>query len=204
MSPPVVKNVSQANREKEGCTSFKSWFNKPSNIYISRNSAKYTQQDVQDSKWVNPFICTNRRLSGEKWVIEMLQRCYERYVRGNENLMNNLWELQGKNLGCWCEEDGRCHGSILVKLYEEKYGDGEGSEKDEGKGNEKRKVKKKKSYDEVSEEDDSEEDSDEDEEVIEDRREREMKKRKYDEVDEKSGKEAKKDVKKKKKMHNIN
>lgn len=204
MSPPVVKNVSQANREKEGCTSFKSWFNKPSNIYISRNSAKYTQQDVQDSKWVNPFICTNRRLSGEKWVIEMLQRCYERYVRGNENLMNNLWELQGKNLGCWCEEDGRCHGSILVKLYEEKYGDGEGSEKVEGKGNEKRKVKKKKSYDEVSEEDDSEEDSDEDEEVIEDRREREMKKRKYDEVDEKSGKEAKKDVKKKKKMHNIN
>ena len=204
MSPPVVKNVSQANREKEGCTSFKSWFNKPSNIYISRNSAKYTQQDVQDSKWVNPFICTNRRLSGEKWVIEMLQRCYERYVRGNENLMNNLWELQGKNLGCWCEEDGRCHGSILVKLYEEKYGDGEGSEKDEGKGNEKRKVKKKKSYNEVSEEDDSEEDSDEDEEVIEDRREREMKKRKYDEVDEKSGKEAKKDVKNKKKMHNIN
>ena len=204
MSPPVVKNVSQANREKEGCTSFKSWFNKPSNIYISRNSAKYTQQDVQDSKWVNPFICTNRRLSGEKWVIEMLQRCYERYVRGNENLMNNLWELQGKNLGCWCEEDGRCHGSILVKLYEEKYGDGEGSEKVEGKGNEKRKVKKKKSYDEVSEEDDSEEDSDEDEEVIEDRREREMKKRKYDEVDETSGKEAKKDVKKKKKMHNIN
>ena len=202
MSPPVVKNVSQANREKEGCTSFKSWFNKPSNIYISRNSAKYTQQDVQDSKWVNPFICTNRRLSGEKWVIEMLQKCYERYVRGNENLMNNLWELQGKSLGCWCEEDGRCHGSILVKLYEEKYG--EESEKVEGKGNEKGKEKKKKSYDEVSEKDDSEEDSDEDEEVIEDRRERERKKRKYDEVDGKSGKEVKKDVKKKKKMHNIN
>lgn len=202
MSPPVVKNVSQANREKEGCTSFKRWFNKPSNIYISRNSAKYTQQDVQDSKWVNPFICTNRRLSGEKWVIEMLQKCYERYVRGNENLMNNLWELQGKSLGCWCEEDGRCHGSILVKLYEEKYG--EESEKVEGKGNEKGKEKKKKSYDEVSEEDDSEEDSDEDEEVIEDRRERERKKRKYDEVDGKSGKEVKKDVKKKKKMHNIN
>jgi hypothetical protein len=34
--------------------------------------------------------------------------------------MNDLHELNGKELGCWCKPD-KCHGDILIKLYNEKY-----------------------------------------------------------------------------------
>ena len=36
--------------------------------------------------------------------------------------MNSLHELKGKQLGCWCKP-GVCHGDVLVKLYNEKYGE---------------------------------------------------------------------------------
>ena len=44
---------------------------------------------------------------------------YETYVRGNNYLMKSLPELKGKNLGCWCSSSDFCHGSVLVKLYQE-------------------------------------------------------------------------------------
>ena len=44
----------------------------------------------------------------------MFLRCYP-------HLIEQLPELENKVLGCWCENSKLCHGSILIKLYHEKY-----------------------------------------------------------------------------------
>jgi hypothetical protein len=77
-------------------------------IYIGRR-IQYHSEFTQDSKWANRFY---RDLAG-----------YERHVR--EDLWNDLGELDGKVLGCWCVttdqlEPVRCHGQVLMKLLREK------------------------------------------------------------------------------------
>ena len=123
MSPPVVKNLKK--REEDGYKSFNSWFDDEKNVYIARNTAKYTRRyDLKDSKWVNPFLCTDWNVAKEEWVVETLKNCYEDYIRKNPTLMEALSELNSKNLGCWCTKTELCHGEVLVKLYIEKFGEG--------------------------------------------------------------------------------
>ena len=129
MSTPTVKNVCKAAREQEGYKSFCGWYDGEENLYIGRNAGKYTQRGVPDSKWSNPFICCDWDAAKSDWVVEEMVNIYEKYVRRNVLLMNSLHELEGKQLGCWCKP-GVCHGDILVKLYQEKYGE-QASEKNE-------------------------------------------------------------------------
>ena len=47
---------------------------------------------------------------------------YEQYIRSSP-LMNDIEELRGKRLGCWCVgviPYRRCHGEVLVKILNEK------------------------------------------------------------------------------------
>ena len=49
------------------------------------------------------------------------QREIENYIRKKiieDNLIEELLDLESKNLGCWCAPN-RCHGDVLVKLIEE-------------------------------------------------------------------------------------
>ena len=94
-------------------------------MFISQETAKYTRRyDLKDSKWVNPFLCTDWNVAKEEWVVETLKNCYEDYIRKNPTLMEALSELNSKNLGCWCTKTELCHGEVLVKLYIEKFGEG--------------------------------------------------------------------------------
>lgn len=61
------------------------------------------------SKWGNPFIIGKDGTRAE--VIEK----YEHYIRKNKKLMEDLWELKGKNLVCFCAPLA-CHGDILLRL----------------------------------------------------------------------------------------
>lgn len=75
-------------------------------VYIGRNVRYQTQWE--NTKWGNRFH--------EKLDL------YEQFVR--ETLMDDLHELEGKRLGCWCIttdqlEPVRCHGQILLKLLKE-------------------------------------------------------------------------------------
>ena len=63
MSAPVVKNVSKMFTEFEGYASFGEWFDTKNNIYIGRNTAKYANRDVPESKWANPFMISQPRIS---------------------------------------------------------------------------------------------------------------------------------------------
>jgi len=70
------------------------------------------------SKWGNPFshlpgtlakfICKDRQeavASFRKWIT-----CGE-----GQHLLNDLHQLKGKTLGCWCKPQS-CHGDVLAEL----------------------------------------------------------------------------------------
>ena len=125
MCAPVLKDLNK--RHKDGYKSFIGWYDAENNIYISRNTAKYTQRKVEDSKWNNPFLCIDKEVAKEEWAVDAIKRCYEAYVRNN--LYEDLEELSGKNLGCWCRNSELCQGTVLIKLYQEKVGGEAGKRK---------------------------------------------------------------------------
>jgi len=72
----------------------------------------YDDYDIliaRPSKWGNPFKKGTR-----KQIIEK----YEKYIRGNEEMMADIPNLAGKRLGCFCKPKS-CHGDVLVKILNE-------------------------------------------------------------------------------------
>ena len=192
MSPPIVQNISKGNRERAGYSSFKEWYMRKDNLYISRNASKYLGREVPESKWASPFIVLNRKLGDEKWVQEALQRNYERYIKSDDFLMASLHELKSQKLGCWCSSPDFCHGSILRKLYLQKFGDTENEEIQEKKLKE-RKRRRNDEHSEVEETEDEEE-YDDDNNRKDDRKEKEYKRKRHDEErEEEDGKHEKRE-----------
>lgn len=84
-------------------------------IYIGREN-KWL--NLPASKWANPFVL-KRESEREEILIKV-----EEYFRNNPELIAALPELKNKTLGCYCfssvtGEGKRCHGHILIKLYNE-------------------------------------------------------------------------------------
>ena len=67
------------------------------------------------SKWGNPFKPNKSHKNSLKLCLER----YEDYIRCNPDLFNAVMELEGKELGCWCNPSP-CHGDILIKLFRER------------------------------------------------------------------------------------
>ena len=81
------------------------------NIYIGR-SCTMGGWNLKESKWANPF-------SVKEYGRDKALKLYEEHIRNTPKLWNQLEELDGKILGCWCKPDP-CHGDILIKLLNEK------------------------------------------------------------------------------------
>ncbi len=64
-------------------------------------------------------------LQGSKWVRGKRQTLvqYEEQIRKSPTLMNSLGELSGQVLGCFCNNPVDCHGTVLIKLWKEKFPD---------------------------------------------------------------------------------
>ena len=76
----------------------------PYDIYIGRGS-----------KWGNPFRMNNDSTQERNRVCEE----YEKYF-WKTNLIDDLHELRGKRLGCYCKPL-RCHGDFLVWLVQNTF-----------------------------------------------------------------------------------
>ncbi len=63
------------------------------------------------SKWGNPFQI------GQDGTREQVIQKYEEWLLSQPKLLDELIELKGKVLGCWCKPK-ICHGDILVKYLE--------------------------------------------------------------------------------------
>lgn len=87
-------------------------------IYIGRKSI-----------WGNPYTVKLSRVPGTQRVATSRDaiRLYEEWLRGQPQLLEQLPNLRGKILGCFCSPKGGiglndplcCHGQILLKLIEE-------------------------------------------------------------------------------------
>lgn len=71
---------------------------KPHDVYIGRPSI-----------WGNPFKIG--RDGTRRQVIDK----YREWVTSQEKLMEDVWKLRGKVLGCWCKPRA-CHGDVLAEL----------------------------------------------------------------------------------------
>lgn len=64
------------------------------------------------TKWGNPF-----KIGRDGTRKEVIAKYREWIV--SQTLMDDLEELRGKRLGCWCDP-AACHGDVLVELLEGK------------------------------------------------------------------------------------
>ena len=101
-----------------GFENLKEWMDDPNNEYIGRRGVIFVDRKrfpKASSKWANPY-----KLAPGKTGDQVMEE-YENYIRNKiieENLIEELLDLENKNLGCWCAPN-RCHGDVLVKLIEE-------------------------------------------------------------------------------------
>ena len=86
-------------------------------IYIGR-AINMGGWHLSTSKWANPFKVKDHG---------SVHRACELYLEWivKEDLLDDIFELKGKVLGCWCtngiDDDAdkwMCHGHVLIRLYE--------------------------------------------------------------------------------------
>jgi hypothetical protein len=75
-------------------------------VFIGRGRDPYTGEF---SKWANPF-----KIGIDGTREEVIEK-YKQYVLLTPELLNSLYELKDKVLGCWCKPLP-CHGDILIEL----------------------------------------------------------------------------------------
>lgn len=98
----------------------KEWCQDCNNEYIGRKGIVFVngqRYPKKDSIWHNPFKIDKNAEDAEEERNRVLKQ-YKKYIKRKikeENLFEELFELEGKTLGCWCHPD-KCHGDILVKL----------------------------------------------------------------------------------------
>lgn len=113
--------VKKSNLNKLGYENFREWLEDENNVYVGRKGRMSLKEKdgrvilyhYKGSKWGNPFVVN------EEMSIEESLRLYEKHIY-KSGLDKHLEELEGKNLGCFCEENSPCHAKILVKLLKGK------------------------------------------------------------------------------------
>ncbi|MDO8416508.1 MAG: DUF4326 domain-containing protein [Agitococcus sp.] len=78
----------------------------PFDMYIGR-----AMPNRPASIWENPY-----EIGRDGTRAEVIAK-YATYVRARTDLMDQLPQLRGLTLGCWCKPNS-CHGDVLVELIE--------------------------------------------------------------------------------------
>lgn len=78
-------------------------------VHCKKN--RYDVYIGRPSKWGNPFVV------GKDGTREEIVEKYHQWILTQSKLLRDLWELKGKNPGCWCSLLA-CHGDVLCKLVE--------------------------------------------------------------------------------------
>lgn len=105
-----VTCIKKSELNKHGFKDFEDWKKQKKSLYIGRNMSFYVKGATK-SKWHNPYTV-------KKYGLKECLKLYEEHIR-NSDLWDDLEELEGKELGCWCETN-ECHGYVLMKLLNEK------------------------------------------------------------------------------------
>jgi len=118
MSKVVDVHVTLLRRR--GYQTLQDWLNAdPNHVYVGRDMSFYVAGAAK-SKWRNPFAT-------KKYELKESLQLYTKHVVESE-LFEQLEELDGKTLGCWCVDDDnpvqtsecQCHAQVLCKLLASK------------------------------------------------------------------------------------
>ncbi len=90
------------------------------------NNEHYDVYIGRPSKWGNPFTHIEDKETLAEFVVTSREEAiskYREYLLNNTTLMDNIMELDGKILGCWCIKDSNnppipyvCHGQIILEI----------------------------------------------------------------------------------------
>ena len=98
------------------------WIFMDKNLYVGRKGRIWITDpktkekkifNYKSSKWANPY-----KVGKKDYTLEESLKLYKKYIIDN-NLVKDLHELNGKNLGCFCDQKNDCHAKVLVELYKE-------------------------------------------------------------------------------------
>lgn len=106
----------------------KEWMEDPENIYVGRAGVVFIdgkRYPSKPSKWCNPFKIGKD--GDREQVIEKYKKYISEQLIENPELLDELKNLRGKQLGCWCVSSTEyyptncyeCHGQVLVNMIHE-------------------------------------------------------------------------------------
>jgi hypothetical protein len=97
----------------------KEWMEDDNNVYIARGGVVFVDGrrfPTNSSKFANPFKVGKDGSRQE--VISKYKAYIVELLNSSPELVQELLNLQGKNLGCWCHPQS-CHGDVLLELIKE-------------------------------------------------------------------------------------
>lgn len=104
----------------------------PNHVYIGRRGIVFIENKrfpTSDSIWHNPFKAKDDTIQERRRVCEEFEVYIRKKLNEDKALVQQLIELRGKQLGCWCAPL-ECHGDVLKRLINE-YEDDPTREKQE-------------------------------------------------------------------------
>ena len=122
---PTIVCVKVSNirkNKKDTHVNLKTWMADENNVYIGRKGIVFVPNDTGEkerwpkinSKWCNPY---NLKEYSRDECIDKYRTYIERKIKNNEITIDELKDLSGKTLGCWCKPEA-CHGDVIVEMFE--------------------------------------------------------------------------------------
>lgn len=89
---------------------------------VNKNKEPFDVYIGRGSKWGNPY--THKTNTKAEFIVESRDeaiKLYRKYITvgTGKHLLNDIHELEGKTLGCYCKPK-KCHGDVLVDLINDK------------------------------------------------------------------------------------
>lgn len=92
----------------------KEWMEDEDNVYIGRKGVVFIDSKrfpEESSTFCNPYKVGKD--GDRKEVVKKYRRHLKKLMK-DEDVLEEMRELKGKNLGCWCKPE-ICHGDILLE-----------------------------------------------------------------------------------------
>lgn len=90
---------------------------KPERIQLSRRKGwrlpPHSVVVARPTKWGNPFRV------GADGDAKMCVALFRTYIRSAAPIAEQISELRGKNLACWCKPGQPCHADVLIEIANE-------------------------------------------------------------------------------------
>ena len=106
---------------KNNYDNLREWLNQPNNIYVGRYGRIFINKEIfnyQGHPLANPY-----KVGPGKYSLEDSLKLYKKWIEKNikedsVKYFQILRNLKGKNLGCYCEKENKCHADIIIEMID--------------------------------------------------------------------------------------